>query len=64
MKPRPGQYFYTPRGRGFRIYRYDYVSPTATTAQPVPSEPMFFKREEAWRRVCQLNGWTFKPRRP
>lgn len=62
MKPRAGQYFCRPRGRGWRVYQYDYVSPTATSAHPVAGEPLFFRREEAWQRVCQLNGWTFRPR--
>lgn len=57
MKPKVGQYFYAPRGRFFRIYRYDFVSAEATTAIPVQSEPFYADREQARRRVYELNGW-------
>lgn len=60
MKPKVGQYFYTPRGRGFRIYRYDSVTETTSSASPVTSEPLYFNREEARKRVYELNGWRMK----
>ena len=57
MKPKAGQYFYAPRGRFFRIYRYEFVSAGATTASPVQDEPFYHDRQAARRRVYQLNGW-------
>lgn len=50
-----------PRGRVFRIYRYDFVSATASTLAAVPEEPVYYDREEARRRVYELNGWRYKP---
>ena len=61
MKPKVGQCYYTPRGRAFRIYRYDYVSDTVATASPLPDEPYYYNREEARKRVYELNGWRYKP---
>ena len=60
MKPKVGQYFYMPRGRNFRIYRYNHVSETTSSASPVNSEPYFSNREEARRRVYELNGWRYR----
>lgn len=60
MKPKVGQYFYIPRGQCFRIYRYDSVTASGTTASPVPDEPSFYNREEARKRVYELNGWNYK----
>lgn len=60
MKPKVGQYCYMPRGRVFRIYRYDFVSATASTLAAVPEEPVYYDREEARRRVYELNGWRYK----
>lgn len=57
MKPKVGQYYYAPRGRGFRIYRYDVVTDTFQSASPAPDEPTYHDREEARRRVYELNGW-------
>lgn len=61
--PRVGLCYYAPRGRGFRIYRYDSVTTTTSTASPVPDEPIYFDREEARKRVYQLNGWNFNKRK-
>lgn len=60
MKPKVGQYFYMPRGRSFRIYCYKSVSESTTIASPVDSEPIYHSREEARRRVYELNGWRMK----
>lgn len=63
MKPKVGQCYYAPRGRGFRIYRYTSVTATTSTASPVPDEPIYFDREEVRKRVYQLNGWNFNKRK-
>lgn len=62
MKAKVGQYYYTPRGRFFRIYRYDSVTDTGSTASPVQAEPLFSDREQARKRVYELNGWKYNPR--
>lgn len=61
MKPKVGQCYYAPRGSAFRIYRYDSVCGTVTTASPLPDEPYYYNREEARKRVYELNGWRYKP---
>ena len=53
--PKIGQYEYDRRGRGFRIYRVDSVSENGYTASATGE--FYFNREEARRRVWQLNGW-------
>lgn len=62
MKAKVGQYYYTPRGHFFRIYRYDSVTDTGSTASPVQEEPLFSDREQARKRVYELNGWKYNPR--
>ena len=52
-------YFYAPRGRGFRIYRRE----SRSSAIPMPDEPIYLNREQARRRVYQLNGWNFDKRK-
>ena len=61
MKPKVGQCYYAPRGRAFRIYRYDYVDAKTASASPLPDEPYYYNREEARKRVYELNGWRYKP---
>ena len=51
MKPQVGQYHYSPHGRGFRIYRYTEVTDNFQSASPVLSEPIFYDREKAKKRV-------------
>lgn len=63
MKAKVGQYYYTPYGRGFRIYRYVHVTDMAAIASPVSEEPYFTDREAARRRVYELNGWNYERRR-
>lgn len=58
-----GQYYYAPRGRGWRIYRYTSVTATGSVASPVVEEPIYFNREEARKRVYKLNGWNYKPKK-
>ncbi|MCU6767384.1 hypothetical protein OCV73_00205 [Barnesiella propionica] len=60
MKPKVGQYHYELRGSCFRIYRYDQVSDTGTSSSPVYGEPSYLDREEAKKRVYELNGWRYK----
>lgn len=52
-------YFYAPRGRGFRIYRRE----SRFSAIPMPDEPLYLNREDAQRRVYQLNGWNLDKRK-
>lgn len=61
-RPKVGQYHYALRGRFFRIYRYTSVTDSGTTATPVMEEPLLSDREQARRRVYQLNGWNYTPR--
>ncbi len=58
-KPKTGQYYYTPCGSSFRIYRYDHVSGHGGSASPVSEEPVFYNREDARKRVYELNGWKY-----
>lgn len=60
MKPKIGQYYYIPRGRFFRIYRYVDVSPDGCSGSPVCEEPLYENKEDARKRVYQLNGWKYK----
>ena len=57
MKPVLGQYYYRPHGRTFRIYRYTYVTPHSYSA--TPTAEAFLSREDARRRVYELNGWKY-----
>lgn len=60
MKPKVGEYYYLPHGRGFRIYRYDEVTETGFVASPAMDEETLFSRDEARKRVYELNGWKWK----
>lgn len=60
MKAKLGQYYYTPRGNGWRIYRYTHVSDTGFSGSAVTDEPTYFNREEAKKRVYELNGWKYR----
>lgn len=61
--PKIGQYYYIIRGRSWRIYRYTHVSDTGAVASPVAEEPVFFNKEDARRRVYELNGWKYTPKK-
>lgn len=61
MKPEVGEYFYMPFGQAFRIYRYDFVGKTTSSAEPVSDEPYYRNSEDARKRVYELNGWRYKP---
>lgn len=60
IMPRVGEYFYQVSGRHYRIYRYTKVTSRASLASPVHSEQFFRNREDARRRVYELNGWEYK----
>lgn len=57
-----GEYYYSLHGRDFRIYRCDYSDGQTTMSSPVYEEPFFRDREEARKRVYELNGWEYKPK--
>lgn len=60
-----GEYCYKPSGRQFRIYVCDYNDGQTSSSKPVYEEPyMFNDREEARKRVYELNGWNYTPRKP
>lgn len=59
MKAKTGMYFYARCGRGFQIYRYDSVTERGTAASPLRGEPHYYNREEARKRVYELNGWKY-----
>lgn len=53
-----GQYFYAPRRNRFAIYQTVSVSDNVIIDQPTDEE--YATREEAKRRVYELNGWNHK----
>lgn len=53
--PKIGQYEYGRRGRGFKVYRVNSVSENGYTARATGE--FYHDREEARRRVWELNGW-------
>lgn len=55
-----GEYHYQPCGRQFRIYVCIRADKSGTMSTPADGEPLFNDREEARRRVYQLNGWNYK----
>lgn len=59
-----GDFFYLPRGRFYRIYRYiESISEKGTESIPVQNEPFYSSQEEARKRVYELNGWNYKPKK-
>ena len=57
-KPQVGQYHYVLRGKLYIIYRYESV--TAHGSSSSPTDESYDNREEARRRVYELNGWKLK----
>lgn len=55
-----GEYSYQPHGRQFRIYVCTYADGRTTMSDPVRDEPFYNNREDARRRVYELNGWKYK----
>lgn len=60
---RVGDFFYLPRGRFYRIYCCESVSDKGTESTPVQDEPLYSTSEEARKRVYELNGWIYKPKK-
>lgn len=58
-----GQYSYKRMGNGWKIYRTEHNHYIGFTASPVIGEPKYFNREEVRRRVYELNGWKYTPRK-
>lgn len=59
----PGEYYYTPHNRGYRIYRCDSVTEGGSAAaSPLRDEPTYYDREKARKRVYELNGWKYNKR--
>lgn len=48
-------YYYTVHGRCFIIYRSVYSEALGRVGQRLPGEPAYYNREEALRRVRELN---------
>lgn len=53
MEIKTGQYMYRPHRRCWRVY----LKVAEGRLEQVISEPDYFSREEARRRVYELNGW-------
>ena len=52
-----GEYSYSIHGRNYRICVCDYSDGKIQTSSPVRNEPLYIDREEARKRVYELNGW-------
>ena len=57
-----GQYHYAIRGRYYKIYRCTYKEGNVESSTPVKDEPEYYDREEAKKRVYELNGWKYVPK--
>lgn len=57
-----GQYYYSLHGRYFVIYRCVFNNGKTSTGERVVDEPPYYKREDARRRVYELNGWPYTPK--
>ena len=57
-----GEYSYSIHGRNYRICVCDYSDGKIQTSSPVRNEPLYIDREEARKRVYELNGWKYKPK--
>ena len=55
IKDKVGQYYYAPRRKWFAIYQTIFVGNGMSTARPTGEE--YATREEAKKRVYELNGW-------
>lgn len=45
----------------YRIHGNHYDVCEKATGQRLPGEPYYYNREEARKRVYELNGWRYKP---
>lgn len=57
-KPQVGQYHYVLRGKLYVIYRYESISEHGSCSSP--TDESFDNRDDARRRVYELNGWKLK----
>lgn len=59
-----GQYKVSLHHGSWAIYRITHVSDMGYSMQPVLDEPEFpyDRRDDAIRRMYQLNGWEYRPR--
>lgn len=62
MKSRVGQYYYVLHRGRFVIYICTYDDGNTSTGERVSQEPLFFNREDARKRVYELNGWKYTPK--
>lgn len=58
IKDKVGQYYYAPRRNMFAIYQTTFIGNGVTTACSTGEE--YATREEAKKRVYELNGWKLK----
>lgn len=47
---------------GYKIYVWANVTEHGCSAKAVDGEPLYYEREEAKRRVYELNGWNMRNR--
>lgn len=55
------QYYYRIHGRIFEICRSTHFDGNVAFCKRVPEEKTYSNREEARKRVCELNGWNYEP---
>ena len=57
-----GKYFYVPSGRNFEIYEEEGTVNGVTFSRKVEGERIYRpnEREQAKKRVYELNGWKWK----
>ncbi len=60
MEMKVGQYSYCRRGNFFAIYVCTQCSEDGKSGTAMPTGQRFRDREEARRRVYELNGWTYR----
>ncbi len=58
-----GEYSYSICGCHYRIYVCNYSDGKIETSSPVRNEPLYRDREAARKRVYELNGWNYKPKK-
>ncbi len=60
MEPKVGQYHYVYRGNSYVIYRCERSTEKGCLISARTDEPVFRDREQARKRVYELNGWRSK----
>ena len=56
------QYYYRIHGNIFEICRSTHFDGNVAFGEPVPGEQTYSEREDARKRVYELNGWNYKPK--